>query len=291
MTAPLARRELRPGRAGYPPLLAATPRPPDPLYVMGDAGALDEGLAVVGARKATPYGLRCAAWLAGHAAARGVTVVSGAAIGCDQAAQRAALAAGGRVVAVLGSGADVDYPSSARDLLARLRCDGAVVSEQPWGSPPLRWAFRERNRIIAGLSRAVLVVEAALPSGTFSTADFALDAGRDVLAVPGSVFAPECRGPNRLIKQGAFPVTSPEDLDDVLRAVGFDVLEGGPGSSVDEGPATGDDALRALLADPMRPDDLATVLRLPITRVMRRVAALESAGLVRRYPDGRYGPG
>lgn len=286
------RWELRPGCTGYPSLLAATPRPPDPLYVMGDPISLMEGFAVVGARKATPYGLRCASWLAGHAARRGVTIISGAAIGCDQAAQRAALAAGGNVVSVLGCGADVDYPSSARDLLALLRRDGAVVSEQPWGSPPQRWAFRERNRIIAGLSRAVLVVEASLPSGTFSTADFALDAGREVLAVPGSIFAPECRGPNRLIKQGAYPVTGTDDLDDVLQAVGFENLLPEVRLPDDDGlHATEDDTLRALLADPMRPDDLAMALRLPVAQVLRRVASLEAAGLVHRYPDGRYGPG
>lgn len=286
------RWQLRLGEAGYPSCLAQAPRPPRTLYVAGDPAALGDGLGVVGSRKATPYGLACADRFAGWAAARGVAIVSGAAYGCDQAAHRAALAAAdGRTVAVLGCGADVDYPRGAHALLDAIRRRGAVVSELPWGSEPLKWAFPERNRIIAGLSVAVLVVEAGLPSGTFSTADHAVDAGRDVLAVPGSVFAPECRGANRLIRQGAHPVTDVSELADELRSCGLLRDLGPVPSDADPSPGGDDPIARALLADPMRPDDVARALGIDVIEVVRRIARLESAGTVRRYPDGRYGPG
>lgn len=286
------RHELQIGEEGYPLCLAESPRPPEILYVLGDPSVLEPGLGVVGARKATPYGLACAQRFAGWAASRGVTIVSGAACGCDQAAQVAALGVGGRTVAVLGCGADVDYPRGASTLLAKIRRQGAVVSEQPWGTQPVRWAFPERNRIIAGLSAAVLIVEAGLPSGTFSTADHALDAGRDVLAVPGSIFAPECRGANRLIRQGARAVTDISELADELRSSG---LLNGPGKGPSDArpPQAGadDPVARALLADPMRPDDLARALGMDIVEAVRRIARLEAVGVAHRYPDGRYGPG
>jgi DNA processing protein len=137
-----------------------------------------------------------------------------------------------------------------------------------------------RNRIIAGLAHAVLVVEAGLPSGTFSTADAALDAGRDVLAVPGSVFSPESRGSNRLIRQGATPIT---DVGELAQYLG---LEGGATRAAD--PAA-DDTLRALVADPMRPDDIARALGIDIVHTARTLGALEAGGLIVRYADGRYG--
>lgn len=283
------RWELTPDDEAYPACLLRSPRPPKVLYGVGDPAALREGLAVVGARKATPYGLVCAKRFAGWAAANGVTIVSGAAIGCDSAAHRAALAAGGATVAVLGCGADVDYPRSAAPILAEIRRRYAVVSELPWGDGPRRNAFPARNRIIAALARAVLVVEAAVPSGTFSTVEAALEAGRDVLAVPGSVFAPECRGPNRLIRQGAPAVTEVSELAAELRACGLVGADERPDpEDVRSGPC---DLSRALLADPMRPDDAAYRLGLDIVEVVRRLSALEAAGVVKRYRDGRYGPG
>ena len=290
------RWELHPKDPEYPPLLAASPSPPRTLYVAGDPARLAPGLGIVGARKATPYGLWAAERFATAAGERGVTVVSGAAIGCDRAAQAAALAAGGGSVAVLGCGADVDYPRSSRELLARLRLGGAVVSEMPWGSAPQRWALRERNRIIAGLSRAVLIVEAGLPSGTFSTADYALEAGREVLVVPGSIRAPECRGTNRLLRQGATPVTDVSELAFELEALGWTHELVGVGAAAPSDaarsapPQTGDPLGRALLADPMRPDDVSWTLGMDIRDVMIAITRLEDAGVVSRYPDGRYGP-
>jgi DNA processing protein len=282
--------EMSLGDPGYPELLALTPDPPDVIRGFGHPEALAPGLAVVGARKATPYGLAAARLFAGWSAAAGYPVISGAAMGCDQAAHRAALHAGGTTVAVLGSGADVAYPRGSDNLLAQIAERGCVISELDWGHAPAKWTFRARNRIIAGLSAALLVLEADVPSGTFITADRALDAGREVLVVPGSIFAPECRGPNRLLRQGATPVCEVAELAEVLSALlgpptALNPLGGGVC-----GDASDDKVLSALRTDPMRPDDLARALGLDIVSVARRIGALEGLGAIAKYPDGRYGP-
>ncbi|MGB4442680.1 MAG: DNA-processing protein DprA [Coriobacteriia bacterium] len=273
---------LHRGSPEYPSQLAEIPDPPKALYGIGDPAALVPGLAIVGARHATPYGIRAARLLAGWAASAGVTVISGAAIGCDREAHTAALEVGGSTVAVLGCGPDVDYPRRSAGILSDMRQRSAVVSECPFGQEPLRFAFARRNRIIAGLASAVLVVEAGLPSGTFGTADAALDAGREVLAVPGSIFSPESRGSNRLIRQGATVVN---DVADLASSLG---LEGRSGPAPD---TQRDSVVRALTADPMRPDDLARSLGLDIVQMARTLGALEARGLIARYPDGRYGIG
>ena len=175
------------GSPGYPEGLTRSPDPPAVLYGIGDPTILGTGLAIVGSRKATPYGLACARRFGTWAARAGVVIISGGATGCDSQAHRAALDTEGATVAVLGCGPDVDYPSRERDTIGRIRRSGCVVSEMRFGSAPVRWAFPRRNRIIAALSAVVLIVEASLPSGTFSTADHALDTGREVAAVPGSI--------------------------------------------------------------------------------------------------------
>ncbi len=268
------------GSPGYPAQLADIPDPPKVLYGIGDPAALVPGLAVVGARHATPYGLRATRLFAGWAASCGVTIISGAAIGCDREAHVAALEASGATVAVLGCGADIDYPRRSAQVLSVMRERFAVVSECPFGQEPLRFAFARRNRIIAGLSSAVLVVEAGLPSGTFSTADAALDAGRDVLAVPGSIFSSESRGSNRLIRQGAAVVN---DVSDLAASLGAEAVVA---SAQDPGRGN---VMRALAADAMRPDDLARELGIDIVEMARTLGALEARGLVARYADGRYG--
>ncbi|MBN2247440.1 MAG: DNA-processing protein DprA [Coriobacteriia bacterium] len=271
------------GDAGYPPLLAETPDPPQRLYGIGDPSALRPGLAIIGSRKATPYGLRCTRQFASWAAQAGITVISGAAMGCDSEAHRTALGSGGPTVAVLGCGPDVDYPRRSADILKTMRAAHAVVSELPFGAPPTRWTFVRRNRIIAGLARAVLVVEAGLPSGTFSTADAALDAGREVLAVPGSILSAESRGSNRLIRQGALPVTDVSELAASLGMEGMLPPDASCGSR--------DTVVRALAADPLRPDDLARALGIDIVTAARTLGLLESSGAIVRYADGRYGLG
>ncbi|HET6498825.1 MAG TPA: DNA-processing protein DprA [Coriobacteriia bacterium] len=267
------------GMPGYPYELEDLPDPPERLYGFGDPHLLGAGLAVVGSRKATPYGLACARRFAGWAASQSIPVVSGAAIGCDLESHRAALAAEGPTVAVLPCGADVDYPRRAAATLELLRVHGTVVSESPWGAEPKRWSFVKRNRLIAALSLAVLVVEAGLPSGTFTTADHALALGRDVFAVPGSIFAPECLGSNRLIRQGALPIT---DIAELAQALGREAAVSAP-------PRCADGILAALVASPMRPDDIAREFDLDIVQTVRVLGALETSHSIVRYPDGRYG--
>lgn len=287
-TAGLPRHEIRRGDVRYPALLADTADSPDVLHVIGTPDALAAGLSVVGSRRATPYGLAATDLLAGWAASAGHTIISGGAVGCDQAAHRAALERHGRTVAVMAGGADVAYPRASDALLREIALAGAVVSEHPWGTEPRKWAFRTRNRIIAGLGAALLVAEAALPSGTFSTADYALDAGRTVLVVPGSIFSASSRGTNRLLAQGAVPITDPSELRLCLEPLlGRGLLDAQDAAS--DRPCSDDPLLEALIADPMRPDDVARAFSLDVVTTMRRIGALSAAGLVERYRDGRYG--
>ncbi len=206
-------RLLLPGDLEYPVQLRAIPSPPSFLFVRGkvrDADAL--AVAVVGARQATPYGLRVSEQLAGDLGARGVTVVSGLARGVDAAAHRGALEAGGRTIAVLGSGVDVIYPPENRRLAARVIEHGALISQLPMGTPPLAQHFPVRNRTIAGLALGTVVVEAAERSGALITAGHAGELGREVFAVPGNITSAASRGANHLIQDGAKLVQSWEDV-------------------------------------------------------------------------------
>ncbi|MDR2036184.1 MAG: DNA-processing protein DprA [Coriobacteriales bacterium] len=216
-----SRSELLPTSQRYPKRLLELRDAPQKLYALGDVELLNRpALAIVGARKATTYGLECAERFARKAAQWGVLVVSGGAIGCDMAAHRGALDAGAKTVVVLGSGADVVYPLRARGLFKEiLRTGGTLLSEAPWGSPPLAWAFSKRNRIIAALAAATLIVEAGLPSGTFQTADHTLSLGNEVLVVPGPIFSATCKGTNRLLLQGAVPIVDDESFEDTLLSI------------------------------------------------------------------------
>lgn len=208
---------LTPQDAGYPAALKEIANPPEHLFGIGDPEALLPGLAVVGARRATPYGRACAERFARIAAEMGVAVISGGARGIDAVAHDAALSAGGVTVAILGGGCDCLYPAVNIGLFQRIvDSGGAVLSEHPWDFPPAPWAFRARNRLIAGLARAVLVAEAGLPSGSFSTADEALAAGREVWAVPGAITSAASKGANRLIYQGATPIVDDESFSDAM---------------------------------------------------------------------------
>lgn len=208
-----APRAIGRGDAEYPALLLAVPTAPATLHVRG---ALIDGdtlaVAVVGSRRATPYGLAAAETLAADLAARGVTIVSGLARGIDTAAHRGALRVGGRTIAVLGSGVDVVYPPENARLADEIAASGALVSQFAPGTPPLPHHFPTRNAVIAGLSLAVVVVEAAERSGSLITARLAAELGREVLAMPGRATAPESRGANRLIQDGAALALGWEDV-------------------------------------------------------------------------------
>ena len=203
--------------AGYPSRLSEVPDAPATLHVRGrllDRDAL--AVAIVGSRRATAYGLEVAETLAADLAARGVTVVSGLARGIDSAAHRGALRVGGRTLAVLGSGVDVIYPPENRRLADEVAERGALLSQFAPGTPPLPQNFPIRNQVIAAMSLAVVVVEAAERSGSLITARLAAELGREVLAVPGRITAPESRGANRLIQDGAHVAMGWDDVVAVL---------------------------------------------------------------------------
>ena len=207
------------GEAGYPPLLLEIADPPETLWVRGDARLLAlPAVAIVGSRGATPVSLAIARRLGKELSEAGLVVVSGLALGVDGAAHRGALEGTGRTVAVLGSGLDVVYPSEHKDLAEQISQCGVVVSELPPEAPPLPHHFPLRNRIISGLSKAVVIVEASERSGSLITARLANDQCRDVLAVPGGILSGRHRGSHGLIKDGARLV---ETVDDVLDEIGW----------------------------------------------------------------------
>ena len=281
------------GAEGYPEQLMEISDPPKKIYGIGDAAALGLGLSVIGARKATPYGRSVAQRFAKTASEHGVSIISGGALGCDTAAHRGCMEGGSPTVVVLGGGCEQLYPEVNRDLFQEvIDKGGAVISEQQWQFPPMPYTFRARNRIIAGLGRATLITEAGLPSGTFSTADDALAANRDVLVVPGAITSPHSRGANRLIYQGAIPIVDDETFEDVL----FDLF--GCMKIQDlrkEELTTSSPLFTALQAEAlsidalMEKDDIGApdgVKRL--SWLMVELAKLEHEGFIERAPNGSY---
>lgn len=270
--------------AAYPAALAAISDPPAVLWARGNLTALSRpAVAIVGSRAGSPYGLSVAEHLAADLAGRGIVVVSGLARGIDSAAHRGALAANGSTLAVLGSAADVIYPAEHRDLARRIEADGAVLSELVPGTPPRKPFFPLRNRLISGLSRAVLIVEAGQKSGSLITARCALEQGREVLAVPGNVLSGRNRGGHALLRDGAKIV---ESADDILEELSVRVA-GRPDASGLTGPE--DLVLRNLPAgEPCDLDAIADRTGLPSPRLLPRLFELEMQGLVRRVGGGRF---
>jgi len=278
---------------------------PKPLFDIGETPALlyykgrrellqRTGFAIVGSRNASPAGARTAEEFAEALAGAGLTIVSGLAIGIDAAAHRGALAAGpagGSSIAVIGTGIDRVYPPRNRDLAHRLAGEAGILSEFALGVPPLSRHFPQRNRLISGISRGVLVVEARLDSGSLITARFAAEQGRDVFAIPGSIHSPLSKGCHKLIKEGAKLV---ESVHDILGEIGLDsaatAAHGSASASAAVAPAT--DASRALLGElgfePKTPDELVARLTWPVERIMTELLALEMAGAVAQMPGGRF---
>jgi DNA processing protein len=270
----------------YPIPLTTIPDPPPVLWTRGAAAALSTpAVAIVGSRAASPYGLAVAEQLAGDLAASGLTIVSGLARGVDSAAHRGALAAGGVTVAVLGSGVDVVYPREHAALARDIDVRGAVVSELVPGTRPQQWFFPLRNRIISGLSRAVVVIEASEKSGSLITARTALEQGRDVLAVPGNVLTGRNRGAHALLRDGAKIV---ESADDILEELGMHrSAVGGRGGGGT--PAAGDPVLDCLIAgEACDLDEISERSGLNTPRLLPRLFELELEGLVRRVGGGRF---
>ena len=278
--------ELRLGEEGYPSRFLDLANPPAVLYGRGDPSCLEGAyLGVVGARRATPYGLSIAEMAGRVAAVGGVGVVSGGAMGCDAASQRAALDGGARVVVVSGVGADCVYPDTSRDVFERAVAEGgAVISAERWGSPPRRWAFPKRNALIAALCRSLVVTEAGYRSGTLSTADAAIELDRSVYAIPGSIYSANSRGTNMLISEGAQIIWDERALENAIALdFGFLVMQ-------KEGQAEADPVMVALTGTPLRPEELAQSLGQNTLVTMRMLADYEARNLVERLPDGKYSP-
>ena len=259
------------GRRELPPLLAAIHDPPPQLYVReGPAAELLAlpAVAVVGARACSPYGAQVARTLARELAAAGVCVVSGMARGIDAEAHRGALEAGGPTVAVLGCGIDRDYPAAHAELARRIGAVGLVVSEYEPGVEPAPWRFPARNRIISGLCAATVVVEARERSGALITADFALEEGREVFAVPGEITSSLSKGTNALLRSGATPLTGAAD---VLEHFGLEPESAAIASA---------DADGILSHLPATADELARLTGLDPGALAARLAELELAGVV-----------
>ncbi len=277
--------------AAYPPILAQAPDAPVALYKKGPLPFPQYALAVVGARKASLEGLAVAESIGETLSSVGVCVVSGLARGIDAAAHRGALKGKGKTIGVLGCGIDICYPSENRALFDAMGRDCAIITEYAPGTPAYASNFPERNRIIAGLSKGVLVVEASRKSGSLITARLALEYGREVLAIPGAVFEEGHRGANNLIKKGAHLV---EDIGDILSCC-FPALAPGVAAGPDGGGKAGIDLsgdedyiFRLLGGGRVHVDEIVERSRFETRRVMAALTRLEMKDAVQSMPGGFY---
>jgi DNA processing protein len=286
-------REIRRDDSLYPPLLDAIDHAPDSLFVRGDPSLLSRtAVALVGARRATGLGLVMGERLGAELAAAGIVVVSGCAIGIDAAAHRGALQAGGATVAVLAGGHDVAVPPSNRGLAERMiREGGCVIGEFPDGVPVASWSFPRRNRIIAGLARVIVVVEAAARSGALITARLGLSAGREVLVVPGHPLQEEYAGSNALLSDGARPVVRVDDVLDELKGLprlAASMPESGRAAAASV-PRDARGRVRAALGErPLAAEALSASLGLPLGVVLAALTELEIQGLACACAGQRY---
>ena len=273
--------------ADYPRRLKEIDQSPPVLFVKGSIGVEDDwAVAVVGTRRVTPYGRQVADELGRYLAQNGVTVVSGLARGVDAIAHQSALQAGGRTFAVMGSGVDVIYPPEHRKLAGDITRQGALISDYPLGTQPDGVNFPPRNRIISGLSLATVVVEAGEKSGALITAEFAVDQGRDVFAVPGSILAAQSEGTNHLIEQGARPLLR---MNEILEALKLEQIP--EKQQVRKlAPMTSDEKklLTNLSSEPVHIDQLCELTGLPITDVSATLTMMELKGFVSQVGGMNY---
>lgn len=271
----------------YPVHLKEIDQPPPVLFIRGEVTAEDAwAVGIVGTRAVTSYGRQVTEELATVLAQNGVTIVSGLARGVDAVAHNAALKAGGRTLAVLGSGVDRIYPPEHLQMAEKIRLRGAVISDYAPGTPPESANFPPRNRIISGLSMAVVVVEAGEISGALITAEFAVNQGRDVFAFPGYVYAPQSKGTNRLIANGARILLQPTDVLEALdltrnverreirRAVPSDATEAA--------------VLEFLCIEPVHVDEIRARLNLPVEKISAALTMMELKGMVRQVGGMNY---
>jgi DNA processing protein len=302
------------GHPSYPRPLEEIPDPPALLFVRGQLSEVDRfGVGIVGSRHATPYGRSVAERLARELTGHGLTIVSGGAVGIDASAHRGAMTAGGRTLALLGCGLDVDYPRENRALFEQIAKQGAMISEYPLGAQPESWRFPLRNRLISGMAMGIVVIEAPQASGALITARYAAEHGRPVMAVPGNIDRESSRGTNALLKDGALMIT---ECRDILTALGMVVLPARPehqrtfdlGWEAEETPATNhataspaaapaapahltpaqQQLITALSLTPRHIDALAHATGMTATTASVEMTLLELTGLVRRLPGNTY---
>ncbi len=277
-------REISSSDARFPKALGELKSPPRSIHAIGDETILDLAadrlVAIVGTRDASPYGLKVAASLASAFATAGIGVVSGLARGIDSAAHRAALEAGGRTVAVLGTGVDVPYPAAHRGLHAEIAARGLLLSESEPGTQAFQGCFPRRNRIIAALARVTIVVEAPYKSGAINTATWAMECCRVVAAVPGQIDSARSAGGNLLLRDGAQVIHS---IDDALMFYGLSAGRKGEGETL----GAVESAVWAALADGPSPIELITARAgLNVRQVLEAIARLELCGMVRQQHSG-----
>jgi DNA processing protein len=286
-------RWIDPSSPDWPERLAHLDAPPAGLWQLGTIGPAPPSVAIVGSRRATFAGVEIARSIACELASAGIQVVSGMALGIDAAAHTGALDAGGSTVAVLGCGVDVCYPPRHAELRSKIVASGSVISEEPAGTPPFKYNFPKRNRIIAALAHAVVVVEATERSGALSTARWAADLGREVLAVPGSIRSRQSSGTNLLIRDGVRPFLGIGDLMDAVPELSsaipdaaLDTMPARPGSSLERFSPPLREILARMGMQPVHPDQVGVALGLSPALVASRLSALELAGAVMSLPGG-----
>jgi len=286
----MAAKFLKLGQKNYPQRLADIKKPPEKLFYEGDLNSsiFTQCLGVVGTRQMTDYGQEVADKLIRPVAKAGITIVSGFMYGIDAAAHRACLEVGGKTIAVLGCGIDIVRPKRHLELKQRIiDSGGLMVSELPDDHPAFRWTFVKRNRIISGLSQAVLVIEAPKKSGSLITADFAFEQGRQVLAVPGPGTSTVTEGTSALIKKGASLVSSP---DDILKALGVSIENTDKGFNREVGELPSQERLvfASLRKSNMSIDRLSRELQLPAGEIGQAISMLSLKGLVGQNSQGEY---
>lgn len=271
----------------YPNRLREIPQSPPVLYVRGDYTMEDEwAVAIVGTRRFTSYGRQVAERVASTLARSGVTIISGLARGVDGIAHRAALEAGGRTIAILGNGVDHIYPPEHRSLAKDIIKQGAIMSTYPLGTPPDGSNFPPRNRIISGLSKAIIVVEAGKRSGALITANYAVEQGREVFSVPGNIYAPKSIGTNQLIKKGAHPLLDPQDVLELLDMT--QIVEQKTARVVLPSNPTEATLFQVLEVEPMHVDEISAEANLPVEEVTSTLALMELKGMVRKLRGMKY---
>jgi DNA processing protein len=271
----------------YPGRLKEIDQPPPVLYIRGEYLPDDLfAVAIVGTRRVTPYGRQITEELSSFLAANGMTVISGLARGVDAVAHQATLKAGGRTIGVLGSGVDKIYPPEHRALAEQMMERGAIISDYAPGTPPDASNFPPRNRIISGLSLAVVVVEAGETSGALITAEFAAEQGREIFAVPGSILAPQSKGTNKLIQNGALPLLTVTDLMQALDITR--VSEHKAARRIIPADTTEAKLLDVLGNEPLHVDEIRNQAELPIEKVSAALALMELKGIVRQVGGMNY---